>query len=178
MLCKFHKIRRSKCNMNCVCSFLHCFPWKEVGNAFHVTETLQSQICIMMSVNPRRRCVHCSMQANGSWQKEGAVSSISSDFLNTLRFLVLSFLKIRFLRKDLQSERDYFPLLWETSRGEKIPKIKAALTFCFVITRRSGCHSKYPLDMISTASLRKWECPLLDLSLVFSVTPAMWTLWV
>ena len=85
-----------------------------------------SHMCHHVSYSKKEMC---TMQANGSWQKEGAVSSISSDFLNTLRFLVLSFLKIRFLRKDLQSERDYFSTALGDIQGGKNPKHQSSFNF-------------------------------------------------
>ena len=162
--------------MSCLCSFFTLFSVKGIRKCNQCDWTLQSQICVIMSVNARRRCVQCRQMGVDRrrvlFLAFRLISSTPSDSSCSASWRYV------FSEKISRVSGIIFPLLWETSRGEKIPKIKAALTFCFVITRRSGCHSKYPLDMISTASLRKWECPLLDLSLVFSVTPAMWTLWV
>ena len=69
------------------------------------------------------------MQANGSWQKEGAVSSISSDFLNTLRFLELELPEDTFSQKrSPEWARLFSTALGDIPRG-KNPKHQSSFDF-------------------------------------------------
>lgn len=174
--CFINSIKSEEVNAICVVFVVSSqFSMKGMGKCVQCDWKPQSLICVIMSVNPRRRCVQCRQMGVDRrrvlFLAFRLISSTPSDSSCSASWDTFS------QKRSLEWARLFPTALGDIQRG-KIPKIKAALTFCSVITRRSGCHSKYPLDMISTASLRKWECPLLDLSLVFSVTPAMWTLWV